>query len=79
MSLSSKMFFSVSNDGEIYRYARLTFTYQGQCRPNTFTAFAYRVLGGIAAVVALLLGALLVFWLAHRRSASRSACTAARS
>ena len=47
------MFFSVTNDAEVYRYSNHIFTFQGQCRPNTFTAYTYRLLWGALAVVGL--------------------------
>ena len=53
LTLSSKMFFSVSNDGETYRYESHTFTYVGGCKPNKFTSTMYSILGGLLALIAV--------------------------
>ena len=59
LSRSSKMFFSVSNDGDIFRYSSWTFTFEGGCEESAFTStmysIVYALLGVIGTVVALLL------------------------
>ena len=58
LTLSSKMFFSVSNDGETYRYSTHTFTYVGDCVMDAFHVKLYfylRLAIGVA-VLGLLAG-----------------------
>ena len=57
LTLSSKMFFSVSNDGETYRYTSHTFTFHGGCEANQFTASMYYL---ITFLLFLLLAAICV-------------------
>ena len=55
------MFFTVSNDGETYRYTTHTFTFKGGCEPNTFTGTMYTLttillaILGVAGLLAFLL------------------------
>ena len=65
LTLSSKMFFSVSNDSSIYRYSKHVFTFVGGCHQNEFTRTMYHLVWGLTIVILLLLvglAGLFFFW-----------------
>ena len=75
LSLSSKVFFSVSNDAVTYRYTSHTFTFVGDCKANQFTKTMYALVGGLGAALALALivGALVALCRACRGTAAAAA------
>ena len=62
LTLSSKMFFSVSNDNSIYRYSKHVFTFVGNCHQNEFTRTMYTLVYGLVTVLVVLLVSLSVLW-----------------
>ena len=74
LHLSSKMFFSVSNDGEIYRYSNWTFTFVGGCEASSFTRTMATIVLSLASLIGLALSTLALLVVCRRR-APRDAVT----
>ncbi|KOO35979.1 multiple c2 and transmembrane domain-containing protein 1-like isoform 2 [Chrysochromulina tobinii] len=67
-----QMFFSVSNDGENYRWSNFVFTYEGGCELPTFTHRMYRIVYSLLSLLAVIVALLLVLVVCRRNTTVRA-------
>ena len=66
-SISTKMFFSATNDGETYRYSSFKFTFVGGCKVSAFTRTMYTIIYSLASLIGIVVFGCLLLVVCRRR------------